>query len=139
MKRVQEHSSPVNIMMPFVRGPPCTPAQATRCAGTPPDNDPLARYDTPLGLWPTLLKQHAAMAAIRATDAVQVGAASTVACAHTHIHAHALMRETSDQAAWDLVGIAIVVKSRHFVECRDFPPLWGSALGPIPPDPAFRA
>ena len=35
-------------------------------------------------------------------------------------------RNKSDLAVWDLAGIAIVVKSRHFAERRDFPPLWGS-------------
>ena len=48
-------------------------------------------------------------------------------------------RNKSDLAVWDLVGIPIVVKSRHYVERRDFPPLWGSPLGPIPPDPTSRA
>ncbi len=50
-----------------------------------------------------------------------------------------LMRETSDLAVWDLAGIPIVVKSRHFVERRDFPPLWGSPPGPRPSDPTLRA
>ena len=33
-------------------------------------------------------------------------------------------------AVWDLAAIAIVVKSRHFVERRDFPPLRGSRCTP---------
>ena len=48
------------------------------------------------------------------------------------------VREASDLAVWDLAGILIVVKSQHFLERRDFPPLWGP-LNPIPPDPTFRA
>ena len=51
----------------------------------------------------------------------------------------AFMREMSDLAVWDVAEIPTVVKSRHFVERRYFPPLWGSSLYPIPQDPTFRA
>ena len=49
----------------------------------------------------------------------------TRSCLHVSLsRASTFMRETSDLAVWDLAEIPIVVKSRHFVERRDFPPLW---------------
>ena len=59
--------------------------------------------------------------------------------AHWCAARYARARNKSDLAVWDLARIPIVVTSRHFVERRDFPPLWGSPLYPMPPCPTFSA
>ena len=50
---------------------------------------------------------------------------------HVNVHARNVGSGGMGYIAW----IDIVVKSRRFVERRDFPPLWRSPLGPIQPDP----
>ena len=54
-------------------------------------------------------------------------------------HSYTVMRETSDLAVWDLTRIPIVVGNPGALQNAGIsPPLWGSLLGPIPPDPNHR-
>ena len=49
------------------------------------------------------------------------------------------MRETSDLAVWDLAEIPIVVGKPGALQNAGISPLWGSPLGPTPPDPTCFA
>ena len=51
------------------------------------------------------------------------------------------VRKTSDLAVWGIAGIPIVVGNPGALQYiyAGISPLWRSPLGPIPPDPTFRA